>query len=128
MKPIPVLESDFYHDGRGPELERIVFANNGRRLVGFEYINPDEEGLRHLKVGGLEAYAVATDEVHGNVVITSSKAAIHNLGKSSWLRSHDPRHLERCSHFQVVFYDEVFDLLCHELSAGDGGIGDEEAV
>ncbi|WP_375194128.1 hypothetical protein, partial [Marinobacter sp.] len=64
MSTKPILDSDFYHDGRGPELQRVVWKLRGTVLVGFEYFNPDEEyapdNLRHLVLEGVEAYSMAS--------------------------------------------------------------------
>src|SRR5690606_9657331 len=81
MSTKPILENDFYHDGRGPELQRVVWKSNGVVLVGFEYFNPDDEyipeNLRHLVLEGVESYCMSSEEVHGNILATGkSKAAI----------------------------------------------------
>ena len=44
MKNIePTLAEDFYHDGRGPELQRVIWKFRGQILIGFEYYNPGPE-------------------------------------------------------------------------------------
>ena len=42
MSVLPILEADFCHDGRGPELQKAVRKHNGVFLAGFEYYNPDD--------------------------------------------------------------------------------------
>ena len=100
MSTKPILESDFYHDGRGPELQRVVWKLRGTVLVGFEYFNPDDkyvpDNLRHLVLEGVEAYSMASEEVQS--------------------------HLSECKHYQVMFYDEVFDLVCRGIKSGAGPI------
>ena len=58
-KTTPVLEKDFYHEGRGPELQKVYWANGGSTLVGFSYYNPDDvydnENLKHLRLEKVEA-------------------------------------------------------------------------
>ena len=39
----PVFVEHFYHDGRGPELREVYWANRGRTLVGIDYFNPDDD-------------------------------------------------------------------------------------
>jgi len=123
----PILESDFYHDGRGPELQRVVWKLRGAVLVGFEYFNPDDnytpDNLKHLVVEGVEAYSMASEEVHGSILATGeSKAAIFEVTDSEWLASLNQAHLSECKHYQVMFYDEVFDLVCRGIKSGLGHI------
>ncbi len=42
MKTETLLENEFHHDGRGPKLQRVVWAHNGVILIGFEYYNPKD--------------------------------------------------------------------------------------
>jgi hypothetical protein len=121
----PILESDFYHDGRGPTLENVIWKSSGASLIGFEFFNPDDgEGqgkLKYLTLTGVEAYSMSSDEVHGNILANGeSKAAIFEVEKSSWLSSFNPRHLSGCKHFQIIFYDEIFDVICKGIKIGDG--------
>jgi len=53
-----------------------------------------------------------------------SRAAVHDLGRTSWLESFKQQHLGGCSHFQVMFYDEVFDIICEGVEAGLGRYAD----
>lgn len=68
----------------------------------------------------MAAFAFADEEVHGNMITPGSQAAIHDLGRSTWLESFNPHHLDDCSHFQIIFYDEVFDVICREIQAATG--------
>jgi hypothetical protein len=43
-----------------------------------------------------------------------------DLGRSGWFRSFAPRHLERCSHFRLLFYDQLLDVICEFLEFADG--------
>jgi hypothetical protein len=47
-------------------------------------------------------------------------AAIFDRGRSSWLQSFSPRHLERCKHFQLMFYDELLDVICEDVICRPG--------
>ena len=48
----PILEAEFHHDGRGPELQRVIWSSSFPQ--GFEYFNPEDnsvaENLRHLRL------------------------------------------------------------------------------
>ena len=48
-------------------------------------------------------------------------AAMFDLGKSEWLLSFSQRHLSSCHHFQLMFYDELFDIICERVSCHRGG-------
>lgn len=125
MKPLPTLENVFYHDGRGPELQRVVWSHGGKILVGFEYFNPDDvyepENLKHLKLVGVEAYSMSGEEVHGGIcAVPDNKAAIWQIDNSSWLPQFQQRHLSGCKHYQIMFYDEIYDVVCKEIISGKG--------
>lgn len=121
----PILENEFYHDGRGPELQKVRWKLNGVVLVGFEYFNPDDEyipdNLKHVTLEGVEAYSMSSDEVHGNILATGdSKAAIFEVIDSEWLASFNQAHLSECSHYQIMFYDEIYDVICKQVNVGTG--------
>jgi hypothetical protein len=48
------------------------------------------------------------------------QAAAVNLGKAEWLRSFEQQHLDRCSHYRIMFYDALLDVICEDISAGRG--------
>ncbi len=126
MTIIPILENEFYHDGRGPELHRVVWTHNGKMLKGFEYFNPDEKNIRHLILDDVEAFSMAGEEVHGNILATGkSKAAIFKIENSEWGKQFNPRHLNDCNHYQIMFYDEIYDVICKEIKIGNGRIIDD---
>ncbi|MBF7074590.1 hypothetical protein ISG33_14385 [Glaciecola sp. MH2013] len=125
MSTPPILENDFYHDGRGPELHRVRWKENGVVLVGFEYFNPDDEytpeNLKHLALERVEAYSMSSVEVHGNILATSDcKAAIFEVKSSGWLASFNQSHLSECKHYQIMFYDEIYDVICGNIKVGAG--------
>ncbi len=127
MNVNPILMNEFYHDGRGPELQKVIWRKGGVIPKGFEYYNPDDgydkESLKHIKLINVQVYSMATEEVHGNILATAkSKAAILEVINSSWLKSYNPRHLSKCKHFQIMFYDEIYDVICEGIIAGKGKI------
>jgi len=129
MKTETLLENEFQYDGRGPALQRAVWFRNGVILKGFEYYNPedvyDEENIKHLELVGIEAYSMASEEVHGNILATGdSKAAVIKVVNSPWFKQFNPSHLEGCEHYQIMFYDEIYDVICKEIKAGKGRLTD----
>ena len=131
MKTATLLENEFHHDGRGPELQRVVWAYEGKLLRGFEYYNPEDiykgKNIKHLELIGVEAYSMAGEEVHGDILATGdSKASIFRIENSSWLKQFNPAHLEECSHYQIMFYDEIYDVICKEIKAGKGRLSNCE--
>ncbi|MEN8133184.1 MAG: hypothetical protein ABFS45_23995 [Pseudomonadota bacterium] len=125
MEISTLLESKFHYDGRGPELQRVVWAYDGKILQGFEYYNPEdayeEESIKCLELVGVEAYSMAVEEVHNHTLATGeSKASIFKIESSPWMKQYDPECIEGCSHYQIIFYDEVYDVICKEIKAGYG--------
>jgi hypothetical protein len=125
MNSKPIFEREFYHDGRGPELQRVIWGMNGVVLRGFEYYNPNDEykedDLKNIKLEGVEAYSMASEEVHSNILATGdSQAAIFEVLESKWLESYLDTHLEKCKHFQIMFYDEIYDVICEKIECGSG--------
>ena len=129
---IPILESDFHHDGRGPELQAVIWDYRGQILRGFEYFNPEDEytteNLRHLKLEKVEVYSMAGEEVHKHIAANGkTKAAIFQIVDSAWKASFQQRHLQDCEHYQIMFYDEIFDVICREIIPGSGTLNKKEA-
>lgn len=123
--PVPIFEEEFYHDGRGPELQRVIWGYRGQILRGFEYYNPDDEytpeNLRHLEIEKVEAYSMAGEEVHNRIAANgNSKAAILRIADSEWKSTFQQNHLQDCEHFQIMFYDEIFDVICRRIIPGKG--------
>ena len=127
MSTKPLLEAEFYHDGRGPELQSVAWLNTGVIPAGFEYFNPDdayeEDNIKHILLNGVQAYAMASEEVHGNILASGdSNAAILEVVDSEWLKSLSPIHLDKCKHYQLMFYDEIYDIVCESIVSGNGRI------
>lgn len=125
----PFLRDKIWAEGRGPELRRAYFRGGQFGLIALEYVNPDwssEADIKHLILHRTQAhlytpeevYNVTRDEVRWGPPI--NQAAIVNLGKSEWLLSFSQRHLARCNHYRLMFYDEYLDVICENITAGDG--------
>jgi hypothetical protein len=120
---------NFYHDGRGPELQRVHWGLRGTQLQAIEYYNPDDVyddvSLKHVRFHGFQAVQVTPEEVIdygelGQRFNRDRPAAMYDLGKSLWLKSFNPHHLSACSHFQLLFYDELFDIICESVTCHNG--------
>lgn len=125
MKIEPILEKEFHHDGRGPELQKVIWGRNGVVLKGFEYYNPedtyDEEHIKNISLEKVEAYSMTSDEVHGSIVANGeTQAAIHKIVNSGWKKLFSPIIIEDCEHYQIMFYDEIYDVLCRAVIANKG--------
>ena len=128
MSTIPILQEYFYHDGRGPELRKVVWGLDGLELLGFEYFNPDDiytsENLKHIRLSKVQAYSKAFEEVHAAIAISGkSKAGIVLIENSEWKSTFRQGQLRGCHHYQFIFYDEVFDIICGDISFGFGAMG-----
>jgi hypothetical protein len=125
----PILRESFYHDGRGPELKRVHYIGEGVILKAIDYFNPDDEytpqNLKHLLFLRPQVFMFTPEEVYdyGSEVKWGEygNAAIVCLGKSKWLQSFSPLHLENCLHYQVMFYDEFLDVICEGIEAKSNG-------
>lgn len=130
--PIPILESDFFHDGRGPELQKVIWDYRGQILRGFEYFNPDdeytEENLRHLHLDKTQVYSMAGEEIHKHIAANGkTQSAVFEIPDSKWKKSFQQRHLEDCKHYQIMFYDEIFDVICRQIIPGKGKLNKTNA-
>jgi hypothetical protein len=125
MKAIPLFESHFYHDGRGPELQRVIWKFDGVMLHGFEFYNPDdkhsEDNLRNLSFEKIEAFSMSGEEVHGGILANGeTNAAIFEVQGSTWLSLLNQSHLADCKHYQIMFYDEIYDVVARGPVFGVG--------
>jgi hypothetical protein len=124
----PILVEAFYHDGRGPSLKRAHWGGNGQILVAIDYFNHDaasEVDQRHVVFGGIQVVMITPEEVIdyttlGSRLVSHRPAAAFDLGRSEWLNSFSDRHLAKCHHFQLVFYDDLFDIICESVEAREG--------
>ncbi len=131
MKTTTVLEKEFYHDGKGPGLERAIWSHGGIILKGFEYYNPGvanlEKNIKNIELIGVEAISMSVEDVHGNNLVSEdSTAAIFKIDDSPWLKQYNPVHMDGCSHYQFVFYSEIYDVICRDVKAGEGRLLNDE--
>jgi len=59
--------------------------------------------------------------VHCNILASGeSKASIFEIIDSGWLISFNPNHLAKCKHYQIMFYDEIYDIIYEKIIPGMG--------
>lgn len=116
----------FWHEGRGPELLRLHWDSSGTILRGADYHNPDRGSttpVRRVRFARAQVAMITPEEVIdyatlGPLLATHRPAAMFDLGRSPWLESFAPRHLERCHHFRLMFYDQLVDVIAEGVEAG----------
>ena len=116
---------EFFHDGRGPELLEIHFASTSSHLLAIDFRNPDSNATNHLKFTGAQAFMFTPDEAVSRPTPVdwgaTGQGALVSLGRSDWLESFSPMHLNDCVHIQAMFYDEQLDVICKNVAVGLGG-------
>jgi hypothetical protein len=118
----PIHKEDFHHDGRGPELIQVIWSTKGDLLKAIEYYNPedphDESHIRHVKFVRPQVVMSTPEEVINYSSFhpgSYDHAAAFDRGNSDWLRSFSPIHLARCSHYQLMFYDNLYDIIAERI-------------
>jgi hypothetical protein len=125
-QPIPINTERFHHEGRGPELKRIHWSGDGTQLVAIDYFNPEDRhdsDAKHVRFRRAQAVMVSPEETIGASlahIADHRPAAMFDLGQSEWLATFAPTHLEQCSHFQLLFYDHLVDVICEGVECLDG--------
>ena len=129
----PIHVEFFYADGRGPELARLFWKHRNNVLEGAEFMPPDaasSDDLHFVRFLRPQVVMITPEEVinyasMSSYLIKYRPAAMFDLGKSDWLKSFSPRHLEKCSHFQLLFYDELVDVIAEGVEFGKGNFKKE---
>ena len=108
----------------------MVWGGRGASVLkAIEYFNPDDvyepSNLKHVRLIGVQVVMTTPEEVIGlgqlgDTVAMSRPASMFDLGRSPWLASFAPRHLGECRHFQLLFYDELVDVICEKVECVDG--------
>jgi hypothetical protein len=125
----PIHGDVFCHDGRGPELHRLHWDREGTYLLAVDYFNPPdrgEPGLHHVRFTAPQVVMITPEEVIGGETLGDllsryRPAAMFDRGKSVWLRSFSQEHLDRCHHYQLVFYDQLLEVVAEGVEVRRGG-------
>jgi hypothetical protein len=121
----PVLTESFYGVGRGPELVKVHWAYFGNTLRAIDFLSPDNDQPKHLFFTGVQVFMFTPEEVINYSTLhfawdTYRGAKIICLGKSPWLNSFSPQHLEKCLHYELMFYDDLLDVICEKIELREG--------
>jgi hypothetical protein len=132
----PIHVAKFFHDGRGPELQRVHWDLTGVCIQRLDYFNPDDvhepASLRCVVVTRPHVLMITPEEVidyakvGGDALVNHRPAAMFDLGTSDWLKTFSQRHRGSCRHFRLFFYDELIDLIAEGVEcqrASQGGAG-----
>lgn len=123
LQTVRILADPFVGEGRGPELHKVVWSEDGRTLVGFEYVNDVDSAIRHIKLQGVQAFAMASEEVHSRTLafqVQNMAFGLYEIVDSAWKTEFRQWHLDDTTHYMIMFYDEVFDVLCKNIAPGEG--------
>jgi hypothetical protein len=124
----PIYIEFFYSDGRGPELARFCWGYRNDLLEAAEFMLPDAvsgDDLRFVRFLRPQVVMITPEEVinYANMssyLIKYRPAAMFDLGKSDWFKSFSQRHLQKCSHYQLLFYDQLLDVIAEGVEFGKG--------
>ena len=123
MSSKPILTDDFYFDGRGPSIVQIHWAYDGivLRAIDFE----GTRGKSHLFFEGIQVVMITPEEVintaqFDSLVVDDNIYSAISLGKSEWLDTFTPRHLDKCEHYKFLFYDHMIDVICEYVEVRTG--------
>jgi hypothetical protein len=126
----PILRDWIWAEGRGPILRCVHYAGVPKlKVVALDYLNPDSRSdadLRHLVVHQAQVSMFTPEEVHNYAREgidwgpSVNRAAVVNLNRSDWLLAFEQRHLARCNHYRLMFYDQILDLICEGITAATG--------
>jgi hypothetical protein len=123
----PIHVELFYSEGRGPQLINLYWKSRGCVLEAVEFMLPDaatEEDLRYVRFLRPQVVMRTPEEVINFAKLDyfgkHPPAAMFNLGKSDWLKSFAQQHLGKCSHYQLLFYDEILDVIAEGIEFGKG--------
>ena len=85
------------------------------------------EDVYHLTFSGLQVVEVIPEEVIDyeggglcDALIKHRPAALFDAGRSAWLATFSQRHLGRCTHYRILFYDELFEIIAEGLKIEKG--------
>lgn len=112
-----IITSRSFLIGSGPQLEKVRWDDSGKNLIGFEYTIPDDYIRRFITLEKVMVFCNSSKEVHGNILFSNStKAGIIKIVNSEWKKSFNQSRLADSNHFQIIFNDDIYDLICMNLS------------
>jgi hypothetical protein len=112
---------------------RLIWDTRGTTLLAADYDCPDDHqggnGIHHIRFRDAQVVQITPDEVAGQQQrfresALSPPPASYALGQDGWFRSFNSFHLEGMQHFQLIFYDDVLDVICSGLDCVAGPYSD----
>jgi hypothetical protein len=119
----------FFHDGRGPTLLKVHLAPRSAHLEAIDFKAPDSEDkpapVQHLQFVRAQAFLFTPEEVENYTTSlvdwgATQMGALVSLGRSPWLQTFNPVHLQHCEHYKAMFYDEHLDVICEQVLLKSG--------
>lgn len=136
-KAAAVSPDRFSFDGRGPEITHAHWELAGQSLVAIDYTNRGGNGSIagsfHVTLMRFQVVMITPEEVIGGSQLPDNAAelrpaALYDLGKSEWMKSFFQHHLTKCRHYKLLFYDELFDIICEGVEVHRGSYSVHNAV
>jgi hypothetical protein len=140
MHVLPYISEFFGFDGRGPEIHRFIHDRDllkegsfpDRRkppgnIVGIEYFWFEHPEMAWVIFKKQQVIQIVPEEVCSYwftkfVSERQKGVGIYVVEDSEWLRSFSQRHLSRCRHFIIMFYDDIIEVICEGLEFGRGAL------
>ncbi|MFK7998586.1 MAG: hypothetical protein AB8H86_03275 [Polyangiales bacterium] len=119
----------FPFDGRGPILRRWLWSEDlllPDSSEGFQTLPKRCVGAQSeygwVVFHGVQVLQSVPEEVHSywHRALTEEGGAAWRVESSTWLASFDQRHLAKCGHYILEFYDHIVEVICEELIIGKG--------
>jgi hypothetical protein len=110
----------------------VIWSHKGIRLQALEYYNPedtyDDAHIRHVRIIKSQVIMCTPEEVINYATFKPGPhggAAAFDCGKSEWLKSFSQLHLTKSSHYQLMFYDKLYDIIADGLDFRKGRYEDD---
>ncbi len=144
MRVLKYASGCFGFDGRGPEINRFIHDRDAllagafpdRRpppghIIGVEYHDIEHPQLAWVVFKQAHVVQVVAEEVCSYWFTKLSAApaksdGIYVVEDSVWLHSFSQRHLSKCRHFVMMFYDDIIEIIAEELVFGRGAFRIED--
>lgn len=144
MRTIPLQNEHFGFDGRGPEIQRFLHDRDAvkggtftdRRplpgnIIGMEFSWFEHDTSAWVIFSRSQVVQIVPEEVCSYWFMPDSPEETRGVGiyvieDSQWLSSFSQRHLGKCRHFILMFYDDIVEVLAEDLIFGRGPFRIEE--
>ena len=87
-------------------MRRAIWDARGTTLLAIDYSDLDGS-LRHVRFESAQVTMFTPEEIIG----APGDGGAADLGQSAWFHSFRGQHVASCRHFQLLFYDELLDII-----------------